>query len=236
VNCHTVACHTYKAGCRCSCQVPSLYALTFPSFIARCIAPTSRAMAGETDQTLHVSSEPITGDNKSASGMESDDVASSSSNVVIKKMAAKTTPSMFDYWKLSSITEDDRSAYHIADWLGGGLESNVPSMEYPTVDGSTVVCFESHLIARLGLPPSKFLVAIMNFLGCELVHFNPNAIIALNCFTMLCECWLGIAPDTSLFWYFYSPTRYDKTIYSGIGLSLCCHRRKAYIDATFKSF
>jgi hypothetical protein len=54
-------------------------------------------MAGETDQTLHVSSEPITGDNKSASGMESDDVASSSSNVVIKKMAAKTTPSMFDY-------------------------------------------------------------------------------------------------------------------------------------------
>jgi hypothetical protein len=37
---------------------------------------------------------------------------------------------------------------------------------------------------------------------------------------MLCECWLGIPPDTSLFWYYYSPARYSKTIFGGIGLSL----------------
>jgi hypothetical protein len=55
------------------------------------------------------------------------------------------------------------------------------------------------LIAGLGLPPSKFLSSIMNFLGCELLHFNPNAIAALSRFAMLCEYWLGIAPDTSLF-------------------------------------
>jgi hypothetical protein len=67
------------------------------------------------------------------------------------------------------------------------------------VDNSTVVCFESHLITELGLLPSKFLVSILNFLGCELVHLNLNAIVALSCFTMLCECWLGIAPDISLF-------------------------------------
>jgi hypothetical protein len=88
------------------------------------------------------------------------------------------------------------------------------------VDDSTMVCFESHLVARLGLPPSKFLVAIMNFLRCELVHLNLNTITTLSCFTMLCECWLGIASDTSLFWYFYSPARYDKVVYCGIGLSL----------------
>jgi hypothetical protein len=133
------------------------------------------------------------------------------------------------------ITEDDRCAYHAVGWLGGGLESNVPSMEYPTVDGSTMVCFELHLIAGLGLPPSNFLIAIMNFHGCELVHFNLNTITALSFFTMLCECWLGIALDTSLFWYFYSPTHYDKTVYSGIGLSLHRHQWKAYLDATFKS-
>jgi hypothetical protein len=74
----------------------------------------------------------------------------------------------------------------------------------------------------------------MNFLGCELVHFNPNAIATLSCFTMLCECWLGIAPDASLFWYYYSPARYDKVIYSGVGLSLHRNGRKAYINATFK--
>jgi hypothetical protein len=75
----------------------------------------------------------------------------------------------------------------------------------------------------------------MNFLGCELVHFNPNAIVALSCFKMLCECWLGIAPDTSLFWYFYSSARYNKVVYSRISLSLRRHRIHEYIDATFKS-
>jgi hypothetical protein len=74
--------------------------------------------------------------------------------------------------------------------------SIVPEVDVPTTHDSTVVYFESHLIAGLGLPPSKFLVAIMNFLGCELVHFNPNAIAALNCFSMLCKYWLGIPLDT----------------------------------------
>jgi hypothetical protein len=113
--------------------------------------------------------------------------------------------------------------------------SAVPEVYFPTTHGFTVVCFESHLIAGLGLSPSKFLVAITNFLSCELVHFNPNDITALSCFSMLCECWLGIPLDTSLFWYFYSPARYNKVIYSGIGLSLHRHRCKEYVDATFKS-
>jgi hypothetical protein len=78
-------------------------------------------------------------------------------------------------------------------------------MKYPTVYDTTVVCFESHLVAGLGPPHIKFLVAVMSHPGCEVVHFNPNTIAALSCFTMLCECWLGIAPNTSLFWYFYSP-------------------------------
>jgi hypothetical protein len=119
--------------------------------------------------------------------------------MAVVKMANKTTPSMSDYWRKSMIVEADHSTYHTIDWLGGGLESLVPQVDVPTVDGCTVVCFKSHLVAGLGLPPSKFLMVIMNFLGCELVHLNLNAIVALNCFTMLCECWQGIAPDTSLF-------------------------------------
>jgi hypothetical protein len=113
--------------------------------------------------------------------------------------------------------------------------SIVPEVDFPTTHGSTVVYFESHLIARFGPPPSKFLVAIMNFLGCELVHFNPNAIVALNCFSMLCECWLGIPSDTSLFWYFYSPTRCNKVVSSRIRLSIHRYRSQEYINATFKS-
>jgi hypothetical protein len=70
----------------------------------------------------------------------------------------------------------------------GNLISSIPEVDIPTTDGSIVVCFESHLVAGLGLPPSKFLIDIKNFLGCKLVHFNLNAIAALSCFTMLCEC------------------------------------------------
>jgi hypothetical protein len=98
-----------------------------------------------------------------------------------------------------------------------------------------VVCFKSHLVVGLSLPPNKFLVAIMNFLGCELVHFSPNVITALSYFTMLCEYWLGIALDTSLFLSFNSLIRYDKVLYFRIRLSLRRHRQKEYIDATFKS-
>jgi hypothetical protein len=131
-------------------------------------------------------------------------------------------------------TKADHKGYHSFVWLNGGLESSVPIVEYPTVDGTTVVCFESHLVVGLGLPPSKFLVAMMSHLGCEMVHFNMNAITTLRCFTMLCDCWLGIAPDTSSFYYFYSPVWYEKVIFSRIGLSLRRHSRKEYIKAFFK--
>jgi hypothetical protein len=106
-------------------------------------------------------------------------------------------------------------------------------VDYPIVDDITVICFEFHLVAKLGLPPNKFLVAVMSHLSCELVHFNPNAIAALSYFTMLCECSLGIAPDTSLFWYFYSTSRYEKIVFSGIRLSLHRCRREEYIPTSF---
>jgi hypothetical protein len=47
-----------------------------------------------------------------------------------------------------------------------------------------MVCFESHQIAGLGLTPSKILVAIMNFLGCELVHLNLEC---HHCTHLLCN-------------------------------------------------
>jgi hypothetical protein len=118
-------------------------------------------MAGEADQILHAFDEPIIDENIIAFVAESDTPESSSSNAAVKNMVNKTTPSMSDYWKKSSITEDDHSAYHADGWLGGGLESIIPTMEYPMVDGTTVVCFESHLIAGLALPPSNFFLSLL---------------------------------------------------------------------------
>jgi hypothetical protein len=157
-------------------------------------------MAGETDRILRVADEAIINESKSDFGTKSDvPTMSSSSNMAVANMADKTTPELVNYWKRMTVTEADRKAYNSFDWLNGGLKSSVPIVEYLTVDGTNVVCFESHLVPGLGLLPSKFLVAVMTHLGCELVHFNPNVIAALSCFIMLCECWLGIVSDTIIF-------------------------------------
>jgi hypothetical protein len=118
------------------------------------------------------------------------------------------------------VTEDACQAYHNRGWLTDNLVSFIPEVDAPIVKGSTILCFESQLVAGLGLPPSKFLSSILNYLECSLVHLNTNTVFALSSFVMLCECWLGIPSDTSLFWYYYSPARYTKTIFDGIGLSL----------------
>jgi hypothetical protein len=163
-------------------------------------------MAGEVDQTLDATDTPAIDEGRNDSGAESNaPVTSSSMTLAVIKMVDNKVPDMADYWKKSTITEVDRQAYHDFSWLTGNLMSIVPEVDVPTTHDSTVVCFESHLIVGLSLPLSKFLVDIMNFHGYELVHFNPNAITALRCFSMLCECWLEIPIDTSLFWYFYSP-------------------------------
>jgi hypothetical protein len=75
----------------------------------------------------------------------------------------------------------------------------------------------------------------MGYLNCELFHFNPNAIAALSTFVILYEYWLGIASDTSLFWYYYSPARYSKIVYGRIKLYLRHHCHDEYILASFKS-
>jgi hypothetical protein len=150
-------------------------------------------------------------------------------------MAEGEIPELTDFLKKTIVTEDDRRAYHNHEWLTGNLVSFIPEVDVPTIEGSTILYFESQLAAGLGLPPNKFLSSIMNYLECVLVHLNTNVISALNTFVMLCECWLEIPPDTSLFWYHYSPARYTKTIFWVISISLRHKCRDEYIKATFKS-
>jgi hypothetical protein len=133
---------------------------------------------------------------------------SSSPTRAISMMAKGEITKLTDFFKKTSLSEEELQGYHRLGWLTGNVLSSIPEVNVPTVHGSSVLCFESHLLAGLGLPPSKFLAAIMNYLGCSLVHFNANAIATLSSFVMLCECWLGIPLDSSMFWYYYSPSRY----------------------------
>jgi hypothetical protein len=192
-------------------------------------------MAEESANNPHTNPSINDDDAKSDSGAESTTILTSSSPTHDASLMAKgEIPELTDFFKKTSITEEERQAYHDYGWLTSNVLSTITEVDVPTIHGSTVLCFESHLLAGLGLPPSKFLVAIMNYLGSSLVYFNANAIAALSSFVMLCECWLGIPPHSNLFWYYYFPSWSAKFIYGGIGLSLRRHRRDEYIPALFK--
>jgi hypothetical protein len=86
----------------------------------------------------------------------------------------------------------------------------------------------------LGLLSSKIMVSVLNYIGCEVVHLHPNAILALSYFSMLCVCCLGIPPNPRLFWYFYSLAHYECKDFSDIGLTLCRSCQEEYLKVTFK--
>jgi hypothetical protein len=214
----------------------AFYSFTFQLFTTCCTTPVSHSMAAEKAHDLPIADKPTGDDTQSDSGAESaTPVTSSSPTLATTKMTDRKVPEMCDFFKKTTVTKEECLAYHMFGWLTGNMISIIPEVDVPTLHDSTTICIESYLVAGLGLPPSKFLSFIMNFLGCELVHFNPNATAALSCFAMQCECWLRITPDTNLIWYFYAPVRYTNVVYLGIGLSLRRHRSQQYIDATFKS-
>jgi hypothetical protein len=177
----------------------------FQLFTACCTASTSHFIAAKTAHNLPIVDAPADDDTQSDSGAESIALATSSSpTLAATKIADKNVTEMSDFLKKTTVTKEERLAYHSFDWLTGNLISMILEIDVPTVHDSTTIYFESYLIAELGLMSNKFLSSIMNFLDCELVHFNPSAISALSCFAILCECWMGTTRDTSLFWYFYS--------------------------------
>jgi hypothetical protein len=106
----------------------------------------------------------------------------------VSMMAKGEIPELTNFFKKTSLLKEELQGYHCLGWLTGNILSFVPKVDVLTIHGSSILCFESHLLAGFGLSPSKFLAEIMNYLGCSLVHFNANAIAALNSFVMLCEC------------------------------------------------
>jgi hypothetical protein len=127
-------------------------------------------------------------DTGSDSRMESIAATASSPTRGTALMAKGEIPKQLDFFKKTSLTHDEHQAYHERGWLTSNVISSIFEVDVSTIEGSTIVCFESYLVARLGLPPSKFLVTIMGYLNCALFHFNPNAISTLITLVVLSEC------------------------------------------------
>jgi hypothetical protein len=219
-----------------SCSCILIFPATFNLFQLLAVAlPILCSMAEGPSCNPIITNPPADEDTGNDSGAESVAAMASSPTHGATLMGKGKILELSDFFKKTSVTDGEHQAYHEHGWLTSNIISSIPEVDVPTIEDSTAICFESHLVAGLGLPPSKLLVTIMGYLNCEVFHFNPNAILALSTFVMPCECCLGIALDTSLFWYYYSPSRYSKVIYGRIRLSLHHHRRDEYILASFKS-
>jgi hypothetical protein len=78
------------------------------------------------------------------------------------------------------VKEEDICKFHEAEWLPCDLVCSTTSLNFPAIDHMHIVCLESHLICGLGLLPSKFLISILSFLGCEQIHLQQKAIATLS--------------------------------------------------------
>jgi hypothetical protein len=60
------------------------------------------------------------------------------------------------------------------------------------------VIFIAFLLWGLSLPPHPFRRGLLFAYGIQLHDLNPNTILHIACFLMLCECFLGIEPHWAL--------------------------------------
>jgi hypothetical protein len=142
------------------------HSFAFQLFAACCTAPISHSMAAKTAHDLPITDKPDGDDTQSDSGVErTTPTTSSSPTIATTKISDRKVPEMSDFFKKTTVTEEEHQAYHRFGWLTDNLISKILEVDVSIVHDSTIVCFESYLIIGLGLPPSKFLSAIMNFLG-----------------------------------------------------------------------
>jgi ABC-type phosphate/phosphonate transport system substrate-binding protein len=127
------------------------HSFTFQLFAACYTALVSHSMATETTHDLPITDKPAGDEAQSDYRVESTaPVISSSPTLAATKIADRKVPEMSDFFKKTTITEEERQAYHRFSWLTGNLISMIPKVDVPTVHDSTIVCFESYLIAGLG--------------------------------------------------------------------------------------
>jgi hypothetical protein len=122
------------------------------------------------DTTIHDPTAPIAlsvsdDDSRHDSGAESTAMATSSSPTRgATKMADREIPELTDFFKKTTVTKDDHRAYHDRGWLADNLVSFILEVDVSTVESFIILYFESQLATGLGLPSSKFLSSIMNYL------------------------------------------------------------------------
>jgi hypothetical protein len=73
------------------------------------------------------------------------------------------------------------------------------------------VLFTSYISFGLALPISPFFLLLLEEFRLQLQHLTPHFVLQASIFVHLCEMFVGVAPCTSLFCYFFVLVKSGKT-------------------------
>jgi hypothetical protein len=98
-------------------------------------------------------------------------------------------------------------------WSAPGLVGRIRAGATPLGDlaAGEFVLFTSYISCGLVLPILPFFLLLLEEFGLQLQHLTSHSILQATIFVHLCEMFVGVAPCTSLFRYFFMLVRCRKT-------------------------
>jgi hypothetical protein len=106
-----------------------------------------------------------------------------------------------------------------------------------TPNTNEIVVFSSFFQCGIGLLTYDFFHGLLDLYKIELVHLNPNFVLQMVVFVHLCDSFLGIPPNFSLFknYFFleYQPSAANQRVIGGVDLET--RPRAAYLNLPLKT-
>jgi hypothetical protein len=98
-------------------------------------------------------------------------------------------------------------------WSVPGLAGRIHAGVVPlgNLAAGEFVLFTSYISYGLVLPTTPFFLLLLEEFGLQLQHLTPHSILQAAIFVHLCEMFVGVAPCTSLFRYFFVLVKSRKT-------------------------
>jgi hypothetical protein len=98
-------------------------------------------------------------------------------------------------------------------WSAPGLAGRIRASAVPLGDlaAGEFVLFTSYISCGLALPISPFFLLMLEEFGRHLQHLMPHSVLQKAIFVHLCQMFIGVAPCTSLFRYFFMLVKSQKT-------------------------
>ncbi|KAK1653752.1 hypothetical protein QYE76_071557 [Lolium multiflorum] len=139
-------------------------------------------------------------------------------------------------WERSKISQQDINMLKKLGISGKQDAIRFPKEEsYPAPPMQYRVSFVDHLIRGLSTPIHDFLRGLLFMYGLQLHHLTPNSILHISIFITLCESFLGIQPNWSLWKRIFLCRRNGSSsvAYNIGGVVICVRPDVEYFDVKF---